>query len=261
MGMGKTARVHVVGGDEEARARDDAIEEAIKVAATQSKYLAQDKEVSFWQAHWLFLTFEWLKLGDKVHTTESGTTIKDNFVNVGVVAALLFTMITIDSTAVGPEIAQFSSDIVTEEISGKVYVFINSLAMWFLFGAVLHSMYLYCQLSELQTSTEVGYWSESMGFIMLNFHLFYLVVGFVLYILAQAWLVLTYLGLIAGFVSIGIAIFFMAIPLVYASTKSVQAMYNARRKVVKTEATLAKPKDSSVEEGDRAVRQEKETPS
>ena len=260
MGMGKTARVHIVGGDEEARARDDAIEEAIK-ATTKSKYLAQDKDVSFWQAHRLFLTFEWLKLGDKAHTTESGTTIKDNFVNVGVVAALLFTMITLDATAVGPEIAQFSSDIVTEETSGKVYVFINSLAMWFLFGAVLHSMYLYCQLSELQTSTEVGYWSESMGFIMLNFHLFYLVVGFVLYILAQAWLVLTYLGLVAGFVSIGIAIFFMAIPLVYASTKSVQAMYNARRKVVKAEATLAKPKDSSVEEGDCAVRQEKETPS
>ena len=42
MGMGKTARVHIVGGDEEARARDDAIEEAIK-ATTKSKYLAQDK--------------------------------------------------------------------------------------------------------------------------------------------------------------------------------------------------------------------------
>ena len=260
MGMGKTARVHVVGGDEEARARDDAIEEAIK-AATQSKYLAQDKEVSFWQAHWLFLTFEWLKLGDKVHTTESGTTIKDNFVNVGVVAALLFTMITLDATAVGGEIDEFSSGIVTPEITGQVYVFINSLAMWCLFGSVLHSLYLYIQVSELKTKAEVAYWSQSMGFIMLNFHFFYLVVGFLLYILAQAWLVLTYLGLIAGFVSIGIAIFFMAIPLVYASTKSVQAMYNARRKVVKTEATLAKPKDSSVEEGDCAVRQEKETPS
>ena len=254
MGLG-TRKVSIVDGDEayiEAAASVHGGEQGGK-----DKHL--DADVSLWKALWLFVSNQWLKLGDFVHTAENGSMIKDNFVNVGVVAALLFTMIALDATAVGGEIDEFSSGIVTPEITGKVYVFINSLAMWFLFGAVLHSMYLYCQLSELQTSTEVGYWSESMGFIMLNFHLFYLVVGFVLYIFAQAWLVLTYLGLIAGFVSIGIAIFFMASPLVYASTKSVQAMYNARRTVVKAEATLAKPK--SVEGGDHAVRPEMETPS
>jgi hypothetical protein len=55
--------------------------------------------------------------------------------------------------------------------------------------------------------------------------------------------------------------YFVTATKVYASTKSVQAMYNARQKMVKAEATLAKPKDSSVDGGDHAVRPEMETPS
>ena len=174
----------------------------------------------------------WLKLGDFVHTAENGSMIKDNFVNVGVVAALLFTMIALDATAVGGEIDEFSSGIVTLEITGQVYVFINSLAMWCLFGSVLHSLYLYIQVSELKTKAEVAYWSESMGFILLNFHFLFLVLGFLFYIFAQVWLVLSHLGLIAGFISIGLLGLFVAVPLVFASTKSVQSMFNARHHVL-----------------------------
>jgi hypothetical protein len=237
MGLG-TRKVSIVDGDEayiEAAASVHGGEQGGK-----DKHL--DADVSLWKALWLFVSNQWLKLGDFVHTAENGSMIKDNFVNVGVVAALLFTMIALDATAVGGEIDEFSSGIVTLEITGQVYVFINSLAMWCLFGSVLHSLYLYIQVSELKTKAEVAYWSESMGFILLNFHFLFLVLGFLFYIFAQVWIVLSifaqvwivlsHLGLIAGFISIGLLGLFVAVPLVFASTKSVQSMFNARHHVL-----------------------------
>jgi len=66
----------------------------------------------------------------------------------------------------------------------------------------------------------------------LNFHFLFLVLGFLFYIFAQVWLVLSHLGLIAGFISIGLLGLFVAVPLVFASTKSVQSMFNARHHVL-----------------------------
>ena len=185
-------------------------------------------KLNFLTALWRFMSMQWLGLGDNDVSSEMGSTIKDNFVNVGVVAALLFTMLALDTGSVGDELATMTNGTITTESCGKVYAFTSSLAMWSLFGAVLHSLYLYCQVSELTTPAEVYFWVNKMGIILVNFHFVYLIIGFILYIFAQLWLALTVLGLTLFIISAAFLLTVVALPLAFASTKSVQAMYEAK---------------------------------
>ena len=238
----KSNRINVI-TDGDATEHEEHVIEAAKTAYKGAAFM--EAEVTFMKAMWLFITMQWLGLGDKVTTQETGTTIKDNFVNVGVVAALLFTMIALDSGSVGEELTTLSNGTLTVEACGMAFAFLNSLALWCLFGAVIHSLYLYCQVSELYTAAEVHYWSRNMGIFLINFHFLYLIFGFLLYIVAQAFLALTILGLTLWLISMAILIIFVAIPLMLASIWSVQAMYNAKRDVLKPD-TSAKQDNGSV---------------
>ena len=193
----------------------------------------------FLTALWRFMSMQWLGLGDNDRSSEMVSTIKDNFVNVGVVAALLFTMLALDTGSVGDELATMTNGTITTESCGKVYAFTSSLAMWSLFGAVLHSLYLYCQVSELTTPTQVHFWVTNMGTLLVNFHFVYLIIGFILYIIAQLWLALTVLGLTLFIISAAFLLAVVGLPLIFASTKSVQLMYAAKELGKKQKASAS----------------------
>ena len=208
-------------------------EDAINKATADLNF----KKVSMRQALWYLITTQWLGVGDKIRTTGSATSIKDNFVNVGVVAALLFTMVAIDTSVVGDELVDFTYNVswayggITVDTCGQIYATLGSIALWSLFGAVLHSLYLYCQCSELNTSLETYYWAKTMGPFWINFHFIYLVIGFLSFIFSQVWLAATLLktGWLIG--TICYLVLGVAVPMILASTISVRALYNAKAHV------------------------------
>lgn len=186
------------------------------------------KPLSFFEATVNFMSMQWLAAGDKFATSDLQQDLKDNCINVGVVAALIFTMVGFGQEGAGSELVELTNGTVTQEASDGTLSCLSSIALWCLFGAVLHSLYMYCQIAQLKGPTEVEIWSHVMGSFLTNAHFLYLIVGFVFYIFSQVWFALTVMPLGAFATSLAVLIFAVAIPLVLFSIRGVQAIYKAK---------------------------------
>ena len=192
------------------------------------------KAKSFRQAVYTYLSWQWLGLGDKVRTDEASAVLKDNCINVGLVAALLFAVITQSwqtSSNVGDKLTILTNGRITMELTEQVFLCLSSISMWCLFGSVMHSLYMYCQIAELNGPTEVAHWADGMGPLLLNIHFMYLMYGLITFIASQCWLALTVMRIEVALVSLGFLALFVAPPLAYASVRSVHGLYLAKAKV------------------------------
>jgi len=186
------------------------------------------KRLTTFQAVTTFMSMTWLGAGGKVLTADLQANLKDNCINVGVVAALIFTMVSMDPGSVGDSLVDLSNNTITKEACDATFACLSSVSQWFLFGAVLHSLYMYCQLSELNGVRETKVWSRYMGDLLTNAHFLYLIVGFVFYIISEIFLALTIMPLAAFAASLGTLLLAVALPLLAFSVRGVQGIYEAK---------------------------------
>ena len=178
---------------------------------------------TIFQTFVIMITNSWMGLGDMVPTEELTSSLKDNFVNVGVVAALLLTLVSISTDDVGSELEQYH---VSNEVAGQVFAVLSAASLLLLFVCVMHCLLTFCAVSELICVEEVVSWSRSLG-KMIHMHYFFFIGGFLTYIVSQIWLALTVLKLPVAIVLLSIFLVVVSLPL-YATTRSVQALYTAK---------------------------------
>lgn len=191
------------------------------------------KPISLIYAFKVFLLVEWMGIGSRVPTQDLASQLKDNYVNIGVVAALLLTLISLDTSLVGDEMDAYG---VNHHIAAQVFAFLVSLALWLLFIAVLHCLFCYCYVSELNCIEEVMVWNKSTQGITHILHFCFFASGFFLYIVAQIWLAATVLPPIQFFVSLGVLLLTFPIAL-YGTLRNIQGLYKAKFEVAKAYAT------------------------
>lgn len=164
-----------------------------------------------------------MRLGNKVPTDELQSSIKDNLINVGVVAALLFTLVSINPGELGDELSEYGCSL---EVAGQVYLLLSSFALWSLFICVMHSL-ITCQIvSSLNCTEEVVQWESKMG-TMAQIHYLYLVTGFITYIFSQIWVAMSWMKppyLIASLVVFAL----LVMPVVLATFRGFQRLYGVK---------------------------------
>ena len=138
-----------------------------------------------------FLTQEFMLLADQVPTAEHKSALADNVLNTGVVAALIFTMLTIAPGDVSDELVDRG---VSLETSQRVFTFFSYCAMVTLIICVMYSLSLYNMIGECNNHDETVFWSQAMG-SRLNLPYYYLLLGLMLFLISQFWLALTILPL------------------------------------------------------------------
>ena len=171
----------------------------------------------------IMITNEWMGLGDKVPTEDFASNLKENFINVGVTAALLLTLVFVSTEDVGDELVQHG---ISTETAAQVFVALSSVSLLLLFVCVMHCLITFCAVSELNCVDEVITWSRLVGKLV-HLHYFFFIGGFISYIMSQMWLMATVLkiGVLAA-VLVGFLLSVL-IPL-YATTCSTQALYMAK---------------------------------
>ena len=214
MPLGRTVRVAPITGDE--------------AQTTMAKIASANRELGLKPltlsgTMWVLITNSWMGLGDRVPTEETQSSLKDNFVNVGVVGALLLTLVSLSSDDVGESLTEYGVSIETAQ---NIFVLLSSLSLWSLFICVLHCLITYCAISELNCVDELVVWLKVVGG-KIHMHYYFFIAGFILYIVSQLWLAFTVMPL-AYFITSLLSIL-LAFPLpLFATIRSTQALYKAK---------------------------------
>ena len=158
-------------------------------------------------------------------TEDFANSLKDNFVNVGVVAALLLTLISVTDEGPGNKLEPY----VAAETAGQIFAALSTVALLALFTCVLHCLITYFAISELNCLEEVVTWSQIIG-AKLHLHYACFCIGFIVYIVSQLWLAITILDLAIVVPIISVFLVFVTVP-IWATTRSVQALYIAKIKL------------------------------
>ena len=135
--------------------------------ALANKQLVLDKKlryISLMEAAKIAGTNEWMGLADQVPTPELKQHLADHFVNVGVVSALLFTMVSLAYDEVGEKLTEWTDGAVSLEACQYTYSVLSSFAfVCFLVPGILHAFVLYALVSECTNFDEVTFWVKSQG--------------------------------------------------------------------------------------------------
>jgi hypothetical protein len=68
-------------------------------------------------------------------------------------------MVSMAPENVGEHLTTVTNGAVSKEVCEAIFSTVSSSAQWFLFGAVMHSLYMYCQICELNGTAEAAVWS------------------------------------------------------------------------------------------------------
>lgn len=218
-------------GRKASRVKVDSIPEteadSIATIAAAYQQNGQIAHISFWGAWKVMLNNSWMGLSSTVPNPDVKDALGDNFVNVGVVAALLFTMVSIDADVVGEELVAMSNGTISLELCADVYSFMASVAWWLLFMCVMFCLTMYCIISELSCQAEVIYWQKVMG-PLAHVHFILLVVGMLTFGCSHIWLLLTKLAWPYFLSSLLIGPLVMGLILLYANNLAIKALYGAK---------------------------------
>ena len=241
MGMRKTAKVlpMAVSSDENATL-------AARVAlATHDLKLEPLTAFGTWKA---MLTNSWMGLGDKVPTDNLGDSLKENFVNVGVVGALLLTLVFISTEGVGDKTEAHG---MTQDTASQIYAFLSSLALWCLFICVLHALITHCIMSELNCLDEVISWTKSMG-QWIHIHYLFFILGFLLYVASQLWLAFTVLSVPVFCATVAVLFLLFPLPL-FATFRGIRSLYQAKVDLTAMHTASSNDESSSRGKAEAAV--------
>jgi len=152
--------------------------------------------------------------------------VANNYVNVGVVAALALSMVGIAPGDVGESLVESSNGSVTLETCQHVYTILMSCALVLLILAVLISLQFYVMSSECTVEGEMAAWTTAMGKYV-NVHYSFMIFGIWTYMSGMVWLALTLLPLVA-FTAMAVVIVLVLVLALYMQALGVQSLYKAR---------------------------------
>ena len=169
---------------------------------------------------------DYMMLSEKVPTQGMQSKVCDNYVNVGVVAALLLSMVSISSDGIGDKLEESMG--VPTKSSEYVLACLNTLSFLFFFLSVLVSLVFYIIAAEC-SHDEVVHWVEHMG-TNLNSHFKLFFLGLVTFLMSQIWILLSLVPptIWIPMLCACLAIYFVA---VYAQSHAVRCLYNAKDSV------------------------------
>lgn len=152
------------------------------------------RELSFLELCKVLLTNEWMRIGSLVGTdpnTDSKGRESDILLNVGVVTALVFTMISISAGDVGDQL-EINYNISTET-SQNVYTLLSALALIVFVIGVMISLTYYLIIGQCNNNDEVLIFCSGVKLI-LSMPYFLLILGLAFYVMSQVWLAATILS-------------------------------------------------------------------
>lgn len=106
-------------------------------------------------------TNAWMGLGRKVPTEDLQASLQDNLINVGVVGALLLTLVTVTTSPVGDQLEEYG---LSTDTAGQIYGVLSTLSLYCQFMCVLHCLITYVGISQLNCLEEVITWTKMIGF-------------------------------------------------------------------------------------------------
>ena len=133
-----------------------------------------------------------MTLADQHPTEHLKDNITNNYVNVGVVASLMLSMVSVAPESIGHYLVDATNGGVTFETCENVYTILHALALACLFFSVVTSLQFYVLLSECSSLSQVVVWMTAMR-KYLNVHYNLMLIGMCFHLAGITWLVLTIL--------------------------------------------------------------------
>jgi len=212
---------------------DGNVTRARKRAAIKSKLAAANASSKKIKKHgvmgtWIsMLKSEWLRLAEETPTSDFKEKGQDYLMNVGVMAALLFTMVTISSPGLGGELETNYG--VTKPAAEHVYTVFACLAQVFLMLTTMHSFTMYMVMSQCTDATEAFRWRQKMGH-KLTVPYAFLIIGLAFYVVSQVWVAFTLLvpAVFFPYLAFFVLVIVATIFLLFAA---VQALYHTKYEI------------------------------
>jgi hypothetical protein len=154
----------------------------------QSQNNAANPEVQpigFFEALLVLARGDYMLLSEKQKKETMQDNLTNNYVNVGVMSALLLGMVDITSDGVGDKIVEAGG--MPQDVCDYVMVCLNTLAFLLFFLATLQSLINYIIASECTSFEETEQWVEGMG-NRLNSHFKLFYGGLVFYLAGRIWI-------------------------------------------------------------------------
>jgi len=173
------------------------------------------------------LTAKYMSLADDELSDRSlQENVSNNYVNVGVVAALLLSMVGITAGDVGESLVDSTNGAVSLETCQHVYTILQCLAFVLLINAVLISVQFYVMCSECTVKGEMRVWITTMGKYV-NTHYTFMLFGMYAYVAGMVWLALTLLPL-EVFIVLAVCLLVATMVSTCIQALGVQSLYKAK---------------------------------
>jgi hypothetical protein len=153
--------------------------------------------------------------------------LSNNYVNVGVMSALLLGMVDVTSDGVGDKIVEAGG--MSQDACDYVMVCLNTLAFLLFFLATLQSLINYIIASECTSFEETEQWVQGMG-NRLNSHFKLFFGGLVFYLAGRIWILFSIASLAVAIAMLVVCVL-IYLGVIYDQTKSVRALYQAKHNV------------------------------
>lgn len=192
----------------------------------QSQNNAANPEVQpigFFEALLVLARGDYMLLSEKQKTTGEKENLTNNYVNVGVMSALLLSQVNVNSDGVGDKIVEAGG--MSQDACDSVMVCLNTLAFLLFFLATLQSLVYYIVANEC-TDDEAEFWVQGMG-SRLNSHFKLFFFGLVLFLAGRIWILFSIVSLAVAIPSLVVCVL-IYLGVIYEQTKCVRALYQAK---------------------------------
>lgn len=196
----------------------------------QSQNNAANPEVQpigFFEALLVLARGDYMLLSEKQKTEDMQDNLTNNYVNVGVMSALLLGMVDVTSDGVGDKIVEAGG--MSQDACDYVMVCLNTLAFLLFFLATLQSLINYIIASECTSFEETEQWVQGMG-NRLNSHFKLFFGGLVFYLAGRIWILFSIASLAVAIAMLVVCVL-IYLGVIYDQTRSVRALYQAKHNV------------------------------
>jgi hypothetical protein len=183
--------------------------------------------IGFFEALLVLARGDYMLLSEKQKKETMQDNLTNNYVNVGVMSALLLGMVDITSDGVGDKIVEAGG--MSQDACDYVMVCLNTLAFLLFFLATLQSLINYIIASECTSFEETEQWVEGMG-NRLNSHFKLFYGGLVFYLAGRVWILFSIASLAVAIAMLVVCVL-IYLGVVYEQTRSVRALYQAKHNV------------------------------
>ncbi|KAL1499478.1 hypothetical protein AB1Y20_011681 [Prymnesium parvum] len=191
------------------------------------------------------ITNEWMTLGVHVPTRELKGTLNEQMTTIGVVSALIFTLVSISVDDFG----DLDWAGVDTETGHRVFVLVSLLAQAVLLISTMHSMTVFMFVSQLNNTDEVVIWRRQMG-KWFDVPYWSMLLGLTLFVASQIWLGASKLDMTYFFTYL--SLFLLMIGLIIGQQMlGIHALYQAKYDVA--EGKVVEIADDEEEKEDAAA--------